>query len=73
MRTVVADANGAYVIRALPPGTYKITFEMSGSHAAVRDRRRRARRGRPWSMRTLAVAGVQENVDVTAEVNDRRA
>src|SRR5688500_14162110 len=26
-RTTAADVNGAYVLRALPPGTYAVTFE----------------------------------------------
>ena len=43
VRTVVADAKGNYVIRALPPGTYKVTFEMSGLVATLGERRHRAR------------------------------
>src|SRR5436190_18888340 len=34
-RTVVADADGIYLFRAVPPGTYSLTVEMSGM-AAVR-------------------------------------
>ena len=30
IRTVVASSNGDYVITLLPPGTYKIAFELSG-------------------------------------------
>jgi len=68
VRTVVADTNGTYVIRALPPGTYNITFEMSGlssktEHAVVELARQTVVNA------TLAVAGVQENVNVTAEVS----
>src|SRR3954452_3457013 len=67
-RTAVTDANGTYVVRALPPGTYNITFEMSGlssktEHAVVELARQTVVNA------TLAVAGVQENVNVTAEVS----
>ena len=30
VRTLVTDVNGTYVVRALPPGTYTLTFAMSG-------------------------------------------
>ena len=29
-RTVVTDADGAFLFRAIPPGTYQLKFEMSG-------------------------------------------
>jgi len=29
-RTAVTDANGNFIVRALPPGAYDITFEMAG-------------------------------------------
>jgi hypothetical protein len=68
VRTAVTDANGAYVIRALPPGTYKVTFEMSGltphSESAVVQLARET----TVSPR-LAMAGVTESVNVTAEVD----
>ena len=28
-RSTVSDANGGYIFKALPPGAYKITFELS--------------------------------------------
>jgi outer membrane receptor protein involved in Fe transport len=67
VRTVVSDNNGNYIIRALPPGTYKVTFEMSGmtskTETAV------VELGRQTIVDTkLAVAGVSESVNVTAEV-----
>ena len=68
VRTAVTDENGAYVIRALPPGTYKVTFEMSGlstkSATAVVELARQT-----VVNETLAVAGVAESVNVTAEVS----
>jgi len=30
VQTVVSDENGAYALRALPPGPYQVTFELSG-------------------------------------------
>ena len=68
VRTVVADAKGNYVIRALPPGTYKVTFEMSG--LSPRSENVVIELGRQTVVNaTLALAGVAENVNVTAEVS----
>ena len=68
VRTVVADAKGNYVIRALPPGTYKVTFEMSG--LSPRSENVVIELGRQTVVNaTLALAGVAENVSVTAEVS----
>lgn len=33
-RSVVSDANGNFIVRALPPGAYDITFEMRVSPPA---------------------------------------
>jgi len=67
VRTVVSDANGNFVVRALPPGTYKVLFEMSGlssrTETVVVELARQT-----VANATLAVAGVSENVNVTAEV-----
>ena len=68
VRTVVADAKGNYVIRALPPGTYKVTFEMSG--LSPRSENVVIELGRQTVVNaTLALEGVAENVNVTAEVS----
>jgi len=66
-RTVVTDENGAYVVRALPPGNYEITFEMAG--LATKTERAVVELGRVTTLNaTMALAGVQEAVTVTAEV-----
>jgi hypothetical protein len=67
VRTVVSDSNGNYIVRALPPGTYKVTFEMSGM--APKTETAVVELGRQTVVDTkLAVAGVAESVNVTAEV-----
>ena len=67
VRTVTADQNGAYVIRALPPGQYEVTFEMAG--LKPRTERINVELGRPGTLNAvLAVAGVTEAVTVTADV-----
>ena len=71
-RTAVTDANGSYVVRALPPGTYKVTFEMAGL-ATEAETRRRARPADRRRTPTLAVAGVAENVTVDGRREHRRA
>ena len=68
VRTVVTDENGAYVIRALPPGTYQVTFEMTGLSSKTETTI--IELGRQTSLNaTLGLAGVQEEVTVTAEVS----
>jgi Carboxypeptidase regulatory-like domain/TonB-dependent Receptor Plug Domain len=68
VRTVVTDGNGNYVIRALPPGTYEVTFEMAG--LATKKEKAIVELGRQTTLNTtLALAGVQEEVTVTAEVS----
>jgi len=67
LRTVVSDENGSYVIRALPPGTYEVTFELSGmstktQHAVVELGRQTV------ASASLLVGGVQETVTVQGEV-----
>jgi outer membrane receptor protein involved in Fe transport len=67
VRTVVTDENGAYVIRALPPGQYEVTFEMTGLSA--KKEKAVIELGRQTTLNaTLALAGVTEAVTVTAEV-----
>ena len=66
VRTVTSDQNGTYVIRALPPGQYEITFELAG--LKPRTERLVVELGRPSTLNAvLAVAGVTEAVTVTAE------
>jgi carboxypeptidase family protein/TonB-dependent receptor-like protein len=67
VRTVVSDENGNYIVRALPPGTYEVTFEMQGM--ATKTERAVVELGRQTVVSaTLALAGVAETVNVAAEV-----
>ena len=67
VRTVVTDENGVYIIRALPPGQYQITFEMTGLQSKTE--KALVELGRPTTLNTtLNLAGVQEAITVTAEV-----
>ena len=68
VRTVVTDVNGTYVVRALPPGTYTLTFAMSG--LTTRTEAVVVELGRQTVINaSLTPAAVTENVDVKAEVN----
>jgi hypothetical protein len=67
VRTVVTDENGVYVVRALPPGQYEVTFEMTG--LSTRTEKVEISLGMPTTLNaTLSLAGVQEAVTVTAEI-----
>jgi len=66
-RSSVTDAEGRYAVLALPPGTYNIRVELQGFAPQTRD-------GVPLALGaaveipfTLAIAGAQEQVTVTAE------
>src|SRR4051812_17015806 len=64
-RTAVTDANGAYVVRALPPGTYKVTFEMAGLTSKTETAA--VELGRQTNVNAvLAVAGMSGDVQGTA-------
>ena len=61
VRTVVSDENGAYVVRALPPGQYEVTFEMAG--LSTKKEKALIELGRQTTLNaTLALAGVAEAV-----------
>ena len=65
-RTVTTDQNGNFVLRALPPGAYEVTFEMSG--LSPRTEKVTVELGRQSSLNpVLRLAGVTEAVTVTAE------
>jgi hypothetical protein len=65
-RTVTTDQNGNFVLRALPPGAYEVTFEMSGM--APRTEKVTVELGRQSTVSpVLRLAGVTEAVTVTAE------
>ncbi|PYQ60106.1 MAG: hypothetical protein DMF58_09370, partial [Acidobacteria bacterium] len=64
-RTAVTGDNGGYQFSGLPPGDYKVTFELSGMGAVTR----RARLELSQTARAdadLKVAGVAEAITVTA-------
>ena len=66
-RSTATDAQGLYVIRALPPGEYQVRFELSGFGTVNRnaDGAARPRRRADVSMRP---AGVAETVQVTGDL-----
>ena len=64
-RSSVTDANGVYVLRGLPPGTYQVRFELSGMSALTQAARVEV--GKDVQVNaTLTPAGVAETVNVTA-------
>ena len=65
-RTVTTDQNGNYVLRALPPGQYEITFEMAGLQPKTE--RVSVELGRQGTLNAvLSVAGVTETLTVRAD------
>lgn len=66
MRETVTDANGSYIFKALPPGDYTVTFEMS-SFAKLEKKVTLALGAILPADVTMAVASVQESITVTAE------
>ncbi len=67
-RETVSAANGDYRLPALPPGTYTLTFNLSGMQAVTRTAQvLLAQQTRADA--TLGVAGITEAVTVTAEVS----
>ena len=66
IRSVVTDANGGYIFKALPPGDYTISYELSGF--AKLEKKVTVALGATVPLDvTLSVATVTENVQVTAE------
>lgn len=65
-RSAVSDANGGYIFKALPPGVYKVTYELTG-FTTVERTATIVLGGDASANATLAVATVQESVVVTAE------
>ena len=64
-RTTVTDENGEYRLPALPPGSYTVKFELSGMQMVTRDAQVQLSQDTVADA-TLGVAGVSENVTVTA-------
>jgi len=65
-RTVVTDADGAFLFRAIPPGTYQLKFEMSGM-ASTEKTAEVPLGGVAQIDVAMSVSQVQEAVTVTAE------
>ena len=67
-RETVSSAGGEYRLPALPPGTYTLTFSLSGMQTVTRTAQvLLAQQTRADA--TLGVAGITEAVTVTAEVS----
>jgi hypothetical protein len=66
-RTAITDVNGGYIFKALPPGSYKISYELSGFATVEKSVTLALGSTLPVDV-TMTVATVQENVVVTAEV-----
>ena len=64
-RVTVTDGNGEFRLPALPPGTYTIRFELAGMQIVTREAQVQLAQDTVADA-TLGVAGVSENVTVTA-------
>jgi len=65
-RSAVTDPNGGYIFKALPPGAYKVSYELSGFSTIEKSINLALGATVPVDA-TLAVANVQETVTVTSE------
>jgi outer membrane receptor protein involved in Fe transport len=65
-RTAVTDSTGGFIFRGLPPGQYTVNFALTG-FGTVDRKFEVALGGTAEQHPTMAVANVQESVDVTAE------
>lgn len=65
-RVVVTESNGEYRFPSLPPGTYTVTFTLSGMQPVTRDAAVQLGRETPADAK-LDPKGVTESVTVTAE------
>jgi hypothetical protein len=64
-RVTVSEANGDYRLPALPPGTYTVTFTLSGMQTVTRQAQ--VQLGQDTSLTaTLGVQGLAETITVTA-------
>jgi hypothetical protein len=66
-QTSVTDANGTYRFPALPPGTYTITYELSGFNTLKRENIQIAMGFTATVNVELGVAALQETVTVTGD------
>jgi hypothetical protein len=66
VRTATTDANGNYIFKALPPGVYTVTFQVSGMRAV--ERVQTLELGTSITINgTLETATVEETITVTGE------
>jgi hypothetical protein len=65
-RTVVTDSEGAYIVRGLPPGEYRVRFSIAG-FGDVEKTVSVALGGLGTVNVSMSVASVQETLEVTAE------
>jgi outer membrane receptor protein involved in Fe transport len=69
VRNVTTSENGDYIFTALPSGTYKITFELSGFQTQERDATLAPIQVLPLNV-TMGVATLTETVNVTGQSAD---
>jgi hypothetical protein len=69
VRTVVTSTNGDYIFVLLPPGTYKVTFELSGFERQERTVSVAPTQLLPLDV-TMGPASLSENVEVVARSAD---
>mgnify|MGYP003693637193 CR=1 FL=1 len=69
IRTVVASSNGDYVITLLPPGTYKLAFELSGFERQERTVNLAPTQVLPLEI-TMGPASITATVDVVGRSAD---
>jgi hypothetical protein len=67
VRSTVTDANGLYSIPGLPPGTYRVQFELQGMAPVTHEAAVVPLGGVAVVDATMRLAGVTETVQVTAE------
>ena len=65
-RSAVTDAIGAYIIRGLPPGTYEVLFQFTGT-ADIKQTVEVPLGGIAELDATLKLGGIQETVNVVAD------
>jgi hypothetical protein len=66
-RTTTTSGNGDYLFPALPPGEYKVTFELEGMETVTQDLRISAAQSVPLDM-AMSVAGLSESIVVTGSL-----
>src|SRR5204862_6120572 len=69
IRSVTTSVNGDYVFTLLPPGTYKISFDLSGFQKQERTVTLAPTQMLPLDV-TMSVGGVSETVNVVGRASD---